>query len=154
MSMGAQPTMSTSSTAMTPITYRRGNDLDLDELLDLYRSCSLGARRPIDDRAIFSDMIRHANLVITAWDGDLLVGISRSLTDFSNVTYLADLAVRESHQQRGIGVELIRQTREALGPRSMIVLLAAPAAVDYYPKIGFTRHESAWILGPGEPLGS
>lgn len=139
---------------MPDITYRRGNDLDLDEVLDLYRSCSLGARRPIDDRAIFADMIRHANLVITAWEGDLLVGISRSLTDFSNVTYLADLAVRESHQRQGIGVELIRQTRAALGPRSLIVLLAAPAAVDYYPKLGFTRHESAWILWAGEPLGS
>ena len=139
---------------MTPITYRRGNDLDLDEVLDLYQSCSLGARRPIDDRAILADMIRHANLVITAWAGDLLVGISRSLTDFSYVTYLADLAVRESHQQQGIGVELIRQTREALGPRSMIILLAAPAAVDYYPKIGFTRHESAWILRADDPLGS
>lgn len=145
--------MSTSDTTMPPITYRRGNDLDLDEVLDLYRSCSLGARRPIDDRAILADMIRHANLVVTAWEGDLLVGISRSLTDFSYVTYLADLAVRESHQRLGIGVELIRHTREALGPRSMIVLLAAPAAVDYYPRIGFTQHGSAWILRAGEPLG-
>jgi ribosomal protein S18 acetylase RimI-like enzyme len=139
---------------MTPISYRQGNDLDLDQVLDLYRSCSLGARRPIDDRSILGDMIRHANLVITAWDGDLLVGISRSLTDFSYVTYLADLAVRESHQRRGIGVELIRQTREALGPRSMIVLLSAPAAVEYYPKIGFTQHGSAWTLKAGEPLGT
>lgn len=138
---------------MSEITYRRGNDLDLDEVLDLYRSCSLGARRPIDDRSILADMIRHANLIITAWEGDLLVGISRTMTDFTYVAYLADLAVRESHQRRGIGVELIRQTREAMGPRSMIVLLSAPAAVEYYPKIGFTRHESAWILRAGEPLG-
>jgi ribosomal protein S18 acetylase RimI-like enzyme len=139
---------------VSEITYRRGNDLDLDEVLDLYRSCSLGARRPIDDRSILADMIRHANLVVTAWDGDLLVGISRTMTDFSYVAYLADLAVRESHQRLGIGVELIRRTQEAMGPRSMIVLLAAPAAVDYYPKIGFTRHESAWILTASEPLGS
>ncbi len=139
---------------MPSITYRQGNDLDLDEVLDLYRSCSLGARRPIDDLEILRDMIRHANLVITAWEGDLLVGISRSMTDFSYVTYLADLAVRESHQQQGIGLELIRQTRAVLGPRSMIVLLAAPAAVDYYPKIGFTRHDSAWILKAGDPLGA
>jgi predicted N-acetyltransferase YhbS len=139
---------------MTDITYRQGNDLDLDEVLDLYQSCSLGARRPIDDRSILADMIRHANLVITAWDGDLLVGISRSMTDFSYVAYLADLAVRESHQRMGIGVELIRRTQEAMGPRSSIVLLSAPAAVEYYPKIGFTRHESAWILKAGDPLGS
>jgi ribosomal protein S18 acetylase RimI-like enzyme len=139
---------------MTDITYRQGNDLDLDEVLDLYQSCSLGARRPIDDRSILADMIRHANLVITAWDSDLLVGISRSMTDFSYVAYLADLAVRESHQRMGIGVELIRRTQEAMGPRSSIVLLSAPAAVEYYPKIGFTRHESAWILKAGDPLGS
>jgi ribosomal protein S18 acetylase RimI-like enzyme len=136
------------------ITYRRGNDLPLDEVIDLYRSTSLGERRPMDDREIVVDMMRHANLVITAWEGDLLVGISRTLTDFSYVAYLADLAVRESHQKLGIGVEMIRLTREAMGPRSMIVLLAAPAAVDYYPKIGFTKHGSAWILKAGEPLPS
>ena len=137
---------------MNPITYRQGNDLDLDEVLDLYRASTLGQRRPVDDRAIFADMIRHANLIITAWDGDLMVGISRSLTDFSHVAYLADLAVRESYQRQGIGIELIRHTREALGPHAMIVLLAAPAAVDYYPKIGFTQHGSAWLLKAGEPL--
>jgi len=139
---------------MSTITYRRGNDLPLDEVIDLYLSTSLGVRRPMDDREIVADMLRHANLVITAWDRDLLVGIARSLTDYSYVTYLADLAVRESHQKLGIGVEMIRLTREAMGPRSMIVLLAAPAAVDYYPKIGFTRHGSAWILKSGEPLGA
>ena len=138
---------------MHAITYRSGNDLALDEVIDLYRASTLGARRPIDDREIMADMLRHANLVITAWDGELLVGISRSLTDFSYVAYLADLAVRESHQKQGIGVEMIRRTREALGPRAMIVLLAAPAAVGYYPKIGFTQHGSAWILMAGEPLG-
>jgi predicted N-acetyltransferase YhbS len=139
---------------MSTITYRRGNDLPLDEVIDLYLSTSLGVRRPMDDREIVADMLRHANLVITAWDGDLLVGIARSLTDYSYVAYLADLAVRESHQKLGIGVEMIRRTREAMGPRSMIVLLAAPAAIDYYPKIGFTRHGSAWILKSGEPLGT
>jgi predicted N-acetyltransferase YhbS len=137
---------------MSTIRYRRGNDLPLDEVIDLYRASTLGERRPIDDREIMADMLRHANLVITAWDGDLLVGISRTLTDFSYVAYLADLAVRQSHQKQGIGIEMIRWTREAMGPRSMIVLLAAPAAVDYYPKIGFTKHGSAWILKSGEPL--
>ena len=134
------------------ITYRRGNDLDLDQVMDLYRASTLGERRPIDDRAILADMIRHANLVITAWEGDVLVGISRSLTDFSYVAYLADLAVRDSHQKLGIGRELIARTRAEMGPRSMIVLLAAPAAVDYYPKLGFTKHGSAWVLRAGEEL--
>lgn len=99
-----------------------------------------------------SDVIRHAKLIVTAWDGDLMVGISRTLTDFTYVGYLSDLAVRQSHQQSGIGIQLIEKTREKMGPRSMLVLLAAPKAVEYYPKVGFTKHESAWILNATDPF--
>ncbi len=134
------------------IAYRVGNDLDLDQVLDLYRASTLGERRPVDDRAIMADMIRHANLVVTAWEGNMMVGISRSLTDFTYVAYLADLAVRDTHQKLGIGRELIARTRAEMGPRSMIVLLSAPAAVDYYPKLGFTKHGSAWVLRAHEDL--
>jgi len=136
----------------TAIEYRLGGALDLDEVLDLYRASTLGERRPVDDREVFAAMLDHANLVVTAWDGGLLVGIARTLTDFLYVGYLADLAVRASHQRRGIGIELVARTRERMGPRSMLVLLAAPKAVDYYPKVGFRRHESAWVLRRGEPF--
>jgi ribosomal protein S18 acetylase RimI-like enzyme len=137
---------------MERVDYRYGNDLDLDEVVELYEASSLGERRPVDDRRIVADMIRHGNLTVTAWEGELLVGISRTLTDFSYVGYLSDLAVRRSHQRRGIGVELIRRTRERMGPRSMLVLLSAPQAVEYYPKIGFTRHNSAWLLKASDPF--
>jgi GNAT superfamily N-acetyltransferase len=135
---------------MGPIDYRFGNDLDLDQVLELYRDSTLGERRPIDDREIAAAMLRHANLVVTAWEGDRLVGLSRTLTDFLYVGYLSDLAVALSHQKLGIGKELIVKTREKMGPRSMLVLLAAPKAVGYYPKVGFTRHDSAWLLKAGD----
>ena len=134
------------------ISYRRGNDLDVDQVIEMYRATTLGARRPVDDRARMAAMLANANLVITAWDGDLLVGISRSMTDFAYATYLSDLAVRESHQRQGIGRELIRETRRHSGGKVYVVLLAAPQAVEYYPRIGFERHESAWILRPDRDL--
>lgn len=134
------------------ITYRYGTDFSLDEAIELYRASTLGERRPIDDRDAMAEMMRHANLVVTAWDGATLVGISRSLTDFSYVAYLSDLAVHVNFQRRGIGVELIRLTREKLGPKAKIVLLAAPAAEEYYPRIGFRNHKSAWLLDPGAPF--
>jgi GNAT superfamily N-acetyltransferase len=135
------------------LEYRYGNDLDLDQVTELYRESTLAERRPIDDPEIVRSMIAHANLVVTAWDGDLLVGIARTLTDFAYVGYLSDLAVRESHQRQGIGVVLMEKTRERMGPRSMLVLLAAPKAVDYYPRVGFKRHDSAWLLRASDPLG-
>lgn len=127
------------------IEYRVGNNLDLDQVIELYRASTLGERRPVDDRERMEKMLRNANLVITAWDGKLLVGVSRSLTDFAYATYLSDLAVRESYQRQGIGKELVRRTKEASG-RATVILLAAPKAVDYYPHIGMTHHPQAWIL--------
>lgn len=132
------------------ITYRTGNDLDLDAVIELYRASTLGERRPVADRERMAAMIRHANLVIAAWESDLLVGISRALSDFSYVTYLSDLAVRVSHQRQGIGKELIRRTQALGGPQTALLLLAAPAAEEYYPHIGFTHHPQAWVLKPGE----
>ncbi len=126
-------------------TYRIGNDLDLDQVIDVYRKSTLGARRPVDDRERMEQMLKTANLVVSAWDEQQLVGIARSLSDYCYVTYLADLAVVESHQRLGIGRELVRQT-QAAGGRASVVLFAAPAAVDYYPRLGF-RPGSGWMLG-------
>jgi ribosomal protein S18 acetylase RimI-like enzyme len=133
------------------IEYRLGNDLDLDAMIALYVASTLGERRPVAERERMAEMLRHANLVVTAWEGALLVGISRCVTDFVWTTYLSDLAVRRSHQRQGIGLELIRRTREA-APRATLLLLAAPAAVDYYPHIGFERMPQAWWLRAGDAL--
>lgn len=132
------------------IIYRMGNDLNLDAVIALYEDSTLGVRRPIDDRARMSVMIANANLVITAWDGDLLVGMARSLSDFSYVTYLSDLAVRLAYQRTGIGKELIRRTQAAGGDRTKVLLIAAPVADQYYPHIGFVPQPRAWALPPGE----
>ena len=134
------------------IEYRIGNDLDLETVRELYRASTLAERRPVDDSERFAAMLRHANLVITAWDGGALVGIARSVSDFSYVTYLSDLAVRVSHQRQGIGKELMRRT-QAAAPRAVLLLLAAPAAESYYGHVGFTHHPQAWLLPPGEYVG-
>jgi ribosomal protein S18 acetylase RimI-like enzyme len=132
------------------ISYRLGNDLDLDAVIDVYRSSTLGARRPIDDRDTMAKMIQAANLVVTAWDGDTLVGVSRSLSDFCFCTYLSDLAVRLEYQRRGIGKELIRRTQKA-GRSATVFLFAAPNAVEYYEHVGFTAG-SGWYLSPMQRL--
>jgi GNAT superfamily N-acetyltransferase len=133
------------------IVYRTDYRPGLEEARDLYRASTLGERRPIDDDARFAQMLFAANLTVTAWEGDLLVGISRCVTDFAWTTYLADLAVRVSHQHGGIGKELIRRT-QAAAPQAKLLLLAAPAAEKYYPHIGFTNFPQAWMLRENEAL--
>ena len=128
------------------ITYRDEAQITAIQAIDLYIRSSLAERRPVDNVQTFESMLKHANLTITDRDGDQLIGISRSLTDFAYVAYLADLAVDQKYQRQGIGKKLIEETQIHLGPDCMIVLLAAPNANDYYQHIGFEHNPRAWTL--------
>jgi len=97
-------------------------------------------------------MLRHSNLLCTAWDDGKLVGVARSVTDFEYCCYLSDLAVDKEYQRIGIGKGLIRLTQSRLGEKAKIILLAAPDAEGYYGHIGFEAHRSAWILNPNSAL--
>ena len=97
-------------------------------------------------------MLKYADLLCTAWDGRTLVGVARSVTDFEYCCYLSDLAVDERYQKKGIGRELIRLTQSRLGAKAKVILLAAPKAESYYPRIGFDQHRSAWIIPAAKPL--
>lgn len=129
---------------------RIDSPLSVDQYIELLNTSTLGERRPVHDSEAIRLMLLHSNLLATAWDGDTLLGAARCFTDFAYVTYCSDLCVRASHQRLGIGKELIRKVLEVAPCR--IVLLAAPKAVDYYPRIGFTQHPSAWTILPGELL--
>lgn len=128
------------------IEYRDNATITAEQAIDLYKRSTLSERRPVDNVQTFESMLKHANLTITAWDDEQLVGISRSLTDFAYVAYLADLAVDQEYQRSGIGKQLIEETQKRLGPECMIVLLAAPKANEYYEHIGFENNPRAWTL--------
>lgn len=134
------------------LRYETARQISADEFIDLLRRSTLAERRPVDDRKCIEAMLRHANLLCSAWDGEKLVGVARSVTDFEYCCYLSDLAVDENYQRKGIGKELIRQTKSTLGDKAKIILLSAPKAEAYYPKIGFEAHRSAWILAADEPI--
>lgn len=128
------------------ITYRSNIRISAEQFIDVLTRSTLSERRPVDDRDRIEKMLQHGNIIVTAWDGDLLVGISRALTDFSFCCYLSDLAVDEKFQKQGIGKELIRLTHEVAGKDAMLILLAAPKAAEYYPKIGMERFTDCFVI--------
>ena len=128
------------------IRYRDDAPLTVAAAIELYNRSTLGERRPVQRPDIFAGMLKNANLTVTAWDGARLVGIARTLTDFTYCAYLADLAVDLAYQKSGIGRALIAETRARLQPECMIVLLAAPQANDYYPRVGFEHTPRAWVM--------
>jgi ribosomal protein S18 acetylase RimI-like enzyme len=134
---------------MTPgsvITYRNDVRISPELFIDVLKRSTLAARRPVDDPGRIELMLKHGNVLITAWKDSLLVGVSRAITDFSFCCYLSDLAVDEAFQKQGIGKRLIQETHLVAGPQTKLILLAAPAAVDYYPKIGMERFTDCFLL--------
>ena len=128
------------------ISIKVNRPLAVEEFIDILNRSTLGERRPVDDYATMRGMVENTNLLVTAWDGELLVGVARSMTDFHYACYLSDLAVAADYQRRGIGQDLLRVTSEQLGENCKLILVSAPAADSYYPQHGFIRNERTWVL--------
>jgi len=130
---------------MSEIIYTVEKSLDVSEFIEVLKNSTLAERRPVDDEQRISSMCNNANLIVTARLEGKLIGVARSITDFVYCTYLSDLAVDVKHQKKGIGKKLIEETKK-ITPQANLILLSAPAAVDYYPKIGMSKHNHCYYL--------
>lgn len=130
---------------MSEIIYTVEKSLDVSEFIEVLKNSTLAERRPVDDEQRISSMCNNANLIVTARLDGKLIGVARSITDFVYCTYLSDLAVDVKHQKKGIGKKLIEETKK-ITPQANLILLSAPAAVDYYPKIGLSKHNHCYYL--------
>jgi ribosomal protein S18 acetylase RimI-like enzyme len=128
------------------IEYKINPEITVEDFIEVLKNSTLGQRRPIDDIETIKGMIENANLIVSASYDNKLIGIARAVTDFHYCCYLSDLAVDTKYQKKGIGKQLISKIQEQLNDKCKIILLSAPDAKEYYPKIGFTQHHSAWTL--------
>ena len=126
------------------IIYKDNVIPEVEQIIDVYNSS--GINRPTMDKNRIEKMFSNSNLIITAWDKENLVGISRSLTDFCYCCYLSDLAVKKEYQTSGIGKKLIELTRNSIGKQTALILLSSPTAMDYYPKVGFLKIDNGFII--------
>lgn len=126
------------------INYKTDSVPTTQQIIEVYESSTIN--RPTTDVDRIAQMYANSNLVVTAWDGDKLVGVARSLTDFCYCCYLSDLAVRIDYQKMGIGKKMIALTKEIVGDQTTLLLLAAPAAMEYYPKIGMDKPDNVFVI--------
>ncbi len=131
---------------MDSITYKCDKTITAADFIDVLKRSTLAERRPVDDVERIQSMLDNGDVLVTAWAGSKLVGVSRAVTDFSFCCYLSDLAVDSGFQYRGIGKELVRLTHQTAGGQTQLILLAAPKAVNYYPKIGMKQFKHCFVL--------
>jgi predicted N-acetyltransferase YhbS len=121
-------------------------ELSAGEFQAVLIASTLAERRPSADLVRLDRMLRGADIIVTARDGSRLVGVARAITDHAYCCYLSDLAVDTAWQRKGIGKRLIAETHRTAGAGTTLILLAAPAAADYYPKIGMTHLPNCWAI--------
>lgn len=135
------------------IEYKVNEPISVEQFVGLLKASTLSERRPVDDIECMQGMLANSNLVVTAWDGERLVGVARSMTDFHYACYLSDLAVHQDYQRTGVGKRLQGLTQNQLGPRCKLILIAAPGANAYYGSLGFTNNERCWVLERHQSIG-
>jgi ribosomal protein S18 acetylase RimI-like enzyme len=126
------------------ITYSTDISPTAQQVIALYENA--GLPRPTHDEERIKLMYQNSNLIVTAWDDNKLVGVSRCITDWVWSCYLADLAVSKDYQKLGIGKKLVELTKEKVGEQTMILLLSVPTAMTYYPKIGFDKEDRSFAI--------
>ena len=126
------------------IEYRDNQPVESVEIARVFEAS--GINRPTKNIPRIAKMFANANIVISAWDGVRLVGVSRALTDYSYCCYLSDLAVDVAYQKHGIGRELLRRTQSIIGEEVSLILMSAPGAMAYYPMVGFTLADNAYVI--------
>lgn len=126
------------------IRYENSKALSASDLSQVFANS--GIKRPFQDLERMQKMIDNADIILSAWDGDKLVGVARAITDYAYCCYLSDLAVDRDYQRLGIGKQLVDSLRESLGAEVSLVLLSAPTAVEYYPRIGFTHTDKCFFI--------
>lgn len=129
---------------MIGIRYKVNAKVEANDVIEVFKSS--GIIRPVDNAARIQQMLDNANLMVTAWKGLELVGIARSLTDHCYCCYLSDLVVKKEYQNQGIGKTLIEITKETIGEETMLLLLSAAPAMEYYPKMGFEKADNAFLI--------
>ena len=126
------------------IQFKINAKVKADSVIEVFKNS--GINRPTDDVNRIQLMLDNSNLIITAWDGVELIGIARSVTDYNYCCYLSDLAVKKEYQKSGIGKTLIELTQNTIGDQTMLLLLSAAPAMEYYPKVGFDKVENGFII--------
>lgn len=129
------------------ITYSNQINVTVETYIDLLKRSTLALRRPIDQPKKIAQVLKDSDILWTAWDQDQLIGVARALIDSGyDLCYLSDLAVDANYQKQGIGKTLVNHLNNQIGQQTKLYLLAAPKAMEYYPKIGFDKVENAFQL--------
>ena len=121
------------------VEIRVGHELSFEQLLDLYSSVGWAAYTHEQRRADLPKAIRNSTYVVSAWQGDTLIGLARGLSDDVSIFYLQDILILPEFQGQGIGKQLLDNCLDRFQHvRSKVVMTDdREQQLRFYESVGF-----------------
>jgi len=133
------------------IKIKTGYDvIDWNQLVDLYDEVDgvIGLGRKRDIERIKKSFL-NSYKIVTAWDGDKIVGAGRMISDGYCYAWIHDIGVLESYRRKGIGKMVMDELANEKEPL-LFGLTSSFMAVDFYNELGFKKHKTAMAKYPGK----
>lgn len=127
------------------IKFRNDKELPEDQVITLYTELKWSsAKKPKD----LLNALMNSHSVVSAWDGNKLVGLGNSLSDGYLVVYYPHLLVLPEYQGKGIGKAIVIMLQSKYSGFHQQILVADSNAIDFYRSCGFDKAgscEPLWI---------
>jgi ribosomal protein S18 acetylase RimI-like enzyme len=125
------------------ISFSDRKDIDLSQLLHLYQQAPWTKGRTAEQA---QRMLVHTNLVVSAWDGERLVGFGRVLTDYVFRASIWDIIVDKGYQSRGIGADLVRHILHHPTLQHVELFWLCTRMPGFYERLGFSAKEQTGMV--------
>ena len=118
------------------------DNIDWQELSELYRQAPLGEKKPNALQQAFNNSLFKCFV----FDNNKLVAVGRALADGVDCSYICDIAVLPNYQGAGLGKKIVQHLVESSRGHKKIILYAYPGKQTFYEKLGFKPMTTAMAI--------
>ncbi len=132
------------------IRFKENHIPSAQKTIELYRSVGWGHTKCPNS---LNQAIKKSDFVVTAWDGDKLIGLGRAISDSALTVYFPDILVHPNWQRKKIGTEIMKRLLGKYGNfHNQVFIAEDKIAKQFYKKFGFVEETSALsITKPFQP---
>ena len=125
------------------ITFAEKNDLDPAKLVRLFQQAPWAKGRTSQDAR---EMLRHTDVAVTAWDGDLLIGFGRVLTDYVYRASIWDVIVDKAYQGQGVGADIVQRILNHPRLKKVELFWLCTRRPGFYENLGFSSKDQTGMV--------
>ena len=127
------------------IRYEYKKEISKEKVIALYKSVEWSSAEKPD---LLLKALMNSDTLVTASDGERLVGLGNAISDGYLVVYYPHLVVHPEYQSKGIGMEIMKLIQNRYHGFHQQSIIADGKAVGFYKKCGFVETgncQSLWI---------